>query len=181
MAASISKTADAIARNLKVAGFSVTCEKSGLSASQYITAAIYDADDNTIFERIKIRVSDHALPPTYGALNGYADYEVGPHQEACSDWARIVTAICNSASIAIPSAVRALNTRAANLKAKRNAERAAYEAEMELRYQAWAAQRDWVDAEMVRIGKDYLTGQARKKVRYNLNAKYKAAHPLLSD
>lgn len=170
------RIADNIERNLRAAGFSVGRDGSGLSSSQYITAAIYDDEGGYVFEQVKIRVSDHALPPTYGSMNGWADYEVGPHYEAVSDWTRVVVRLCERAGLAIPATVRALITRQASAKAKMAVAEAGRAAELAPFYAALEAKKAWVDAEMTRLGLDHLTGAKRKDARYKLNKKYEAAN-----
>ncbi len=119
------RTADLIAHNLAAAGFCVGRDGSALSSSQYVTAAIYDDDGATVFEQVKIRVSDHVLPPTYGQMNGWADFEVGPHMEACDDWTRIVVRLCADAGLTAPAAVRALRSRRERIEDKARADREA--------------------------------------------------------
>lgn len=166
------RTADVVARQLVAAGFTVQRDGSGLSASQYLTVAIHGADDEALFGPEKIRVSDHALPPTYGAMNGWADYEIGPHDEAVSDWTRVVVRLCERAGRAAPPAVRALVTRRERAMADAKA-RAAEQAErMAPIYAALEAKRAYVDTEMERRGLAHLTGAKRKDARYKLNKEY---------
>ena len=157
------RTAELVTRHLVAAGFSVGCDGSSLSSSQYVTAARYDEDDNEIFEQVKIRISDHALPPTYGQMNGWADYEIGPHMEACDDWTRIVLRLCGDAGLPVPAAVRALRTRrqkaedtARAARDARNAEAAAWRA---TEAQRLAARQ----AALIAAGYGHLTGKARKR------------------
>ena len=56
------------------------------SASKYLTLlvdCVYGEDDDLEnYREIKIRISDHELPPTYHRTMGSADIEIGPHQDA---------------------------------------------------------------------------------------------------
>ncbi|WP_414902474.1 hypothetical protein ACMT1E_04390 [Sphingomonas flavalba] len=164
------KTAETIARQLRAAGFQVARDGSNLSSSQYVTASMHDADDEAIVEPYKIRVSDHDLPPSYGS----ADYDVGPHSLACSDWTRVVVRLCEMAGVAVPAATRGVITREANKAAearRRAAEAAACFAPIAA---ALEARRTWVDAELERIGLSHLTGVQRKKARYAAGQRYDA-------
>lgn len=61
----------------KSVGLSVETSGSNLSSSRYLTISSED-------ETIKVRVSDHDAKPTYEVLNGAADYEIGPHDQAAT-------------------------------------------------------------------------------------------------
>lgn len=65
----IAKIADYLEKTLKSWKISYSRKGSELSDSVYIE--ICENEEN-----IKIRISDHDLPPTYGILNGYADIEI---------------------------------------------------------------------------------------------------------
>lgn len=65
---------------------------SELSNSIYITFTYEEAGEPDEYgpvemygECIRVRISDHELPPTYGQLNGWPTYEVGPHGSAHVD------------------------------------------------------------------------------------------------
>ncbi len=159
------RTADLIAHNLAAAGFCVGRDGSALSSSQYVTAAIYDDDDDgvTIFDQVKIRVSDHVLPPTYGQMNGWADFEVGPHMEACDDWTRIVVRLCADAGLTAPAAVRALRSRRERIEDKARADREASRADRDAAYKAEQERLARRQEALAAAGYGDLTGKARKR------------------
>jgi len=70
-AALIELAAEAAAETLEATGWSCTRDGSGLSRSLYVEAYHEETE-----AELKIRVSDHALPPTYGQTRGYADLEI---------------------------------------------------------------------------------------------------------
>ena len=72
-----SAIADRIARHARQLGWRAETSGSNLSSSAYVVATWSPAGDDDGLETVtlKIRVSDHDLPPSYGR----ADLEVGPH------------------------------------------------------------------------------------------------------
>lgn len=74
----VERLADELADLLRGAGYCIAVEHSRLSCSTYISVSESEESD----DYIKIRVSDHALPPSYGVLNGHADIELGDYAEA---------------------------------------------------------------------------------------------------
>jgi hypothetical protein len=65
-------------------GLSYEHQSSGLSESHYVH-----------LDGLKIRFSNHSAKPTYEALNGSADCEIGVHEMAASDdWKRALAFIC---------------------------------------------------------------------------------------
>lgn len=73
--------AEKLAQRLEDQGFQVSRKGSGLSASEYVEARLYNEATDEALD-LKFRFSDHNLPPTYGVNHGYADYEIGPHSDA---------------------------------------------------------------------------------------------------
>lgn len=85
---------DKLRRALERSGIAVDGRHgSGLSRSDYLGAMIPDWSGATVgplpegaMRTVKVRSSDHDLPPTYGILNGRPDVEIGPHGAAIGDW-----------------------------------------------------------------------------------------------
>lgn len=157
--------AERIARYAAQFGYDVERHGSASSSSQYIELAFYkEYDDGSHdYETLKIRVSDHDLPPTYGALSGYADYEVGPHDSG-TEWDIVVADLAERTGNPLPPAVKAAQTR----KAKLAAEWAAREAKMSEWQRQVKAESGLVTAEMVRQGLNDLNGKARKRARQKI-------------
>lgn len=69
-------------------------------------------------ESIKIRVSDHELPPSYGILHGQSDYEVTPkdkmHPESHGTWYKVINQLCKRFDLPVPATVKRLLTIDAN-------------------------------------------------------------------
>lgn len=163
--ATLYNIAERIARYAGQFGYDVERHGSASSSSQYVDLAFYQEyeDGSHDYETLKIRVSDHDLPPTYGALNGYANYEVGPHDSA-TEWDVVVADLAERTGNPLPPAVKAAQTR----KAKLAAEWAARDAAMSERRLQQIAEQDRVTAEMVRLGLNDLSGKARKRARQKI-------------
>jgi len=100
-----------IARMLEKVGFGCQVSGSGLSSSQYVIASHDEIDT------IKIRISDHELPPTY-ANNNPSNYEVGENNNySCcqlKEWFIVVKIICDKHNMNYPSTLKSMITRAKN-------------------------------------------------------------------
>jgi len=80
-----------IEKYAKAAGLEVEdLHGSSSSGSRYLTIVepLTDAmsDAGQTPRSIKVRISDHQLPPSHGQWSGWADFEVGVHQDANGDW-----------------------------------------------------------------------------------------------
>jgi len=71
--------ASRLAEYIRAMGLEVETEDSRLSASQYLTVW-WD------LEKVKIRLADHECRPTYGRMHGFANFEIGKHQDADGSW-----------------------------------------------------------------------------------------------
>lgn len=84
---------------------------SGLSGSKYVVLSRESGDE---VETVKIRVSNHELPPTYKYQHGMADYEVVPdkvnHNDAQGDWRDAIKWLSQKSGSKIPAAVRSADT-----------------------------------------------------------------------
>jgi hypothetical protein len=71
---------DYLSNKLEKMGFKTKTDYSGLSGSQYITITNYsemtgkESDYNG--EELKIRISNHDLPPSYDGVHGYHDIDI---------------------------------------------------------------------------------------------------------
>ena len=74
------KITDYLEEKLKSFGFNILRDYSGLSSSQYLTITNYKdiTGNESQFngDELKIRISNHDLPPSYDGLNGYHDYDI---------------------------------------------------------------------------------------------------------
>lgn len=77
--------AQKLERAAKAMGLSVDREGSRLSGSKYLHVSD-PRDENRA--PVKIRISDHALPPSYKVKHGEADLELGTHADAAGGWAK---------------------------------------------------------------------------------------------
>jgi|GEM_PF-3069766 len=132
----IYRAAELIAKYAEQSGWSVDRKfGSNLSHSHYIELVrpiAFDEDGDTVdWETLKIRVSDHALPPSYKMQHGEADFEVSPegslHQDAHSgDWKDAIAWLAKRSGKELPSVVsrvaKAQATRANNKESKRLSE-----------------------------------------------------------
>lgn len=129
---------DYLKRALNRSGIETYGEKgSSLSSSRYLEASIPDWSRNKIgpleaddVRYLKIRASDHDLPPTYARLNGEADVEIGPHGSAAGEtWHNATRWILDKAGVK-PDLVtqRALSRVERQAKADRDAKDTAYAA-----------------------------------------------------
>ena len=132
----IDDIANYVHRHLKAAGASCELHYSSHGTSVYIFASSEDEDGDILAGPIKIRVSDHDLPPTYGQMHGWADIEVGPHPEATSDWLVAVKAALKALDLQPAAITRQVITRRAN-----EARKAAELRRKEERREAAAAER----------------------------------------
>lgn len=107
--AALVKTADRIEKHLRAIGLSVERAGSNLSASQYIRVSGVDLDGDGL--TLKIRISDHEAKPTYEKRSGPADYEVGPHPMATTNWGGVVIAAAASYGLTAPAPVRGAATK----------------------------------------------------------------------
>lgn len=75
-----SEIADYLESKLATMGFSVDTSASDLSGSRYITLTNYKEITGKTSkyndEELKIRISDHDLPPSYDGLHGYHDIDI---------------------------------------------------------------------------------------------------------
>lgn len=137
---------------------------SGASVSQYLTVR-----SAATGKTAKIRISDHDLPPTYEALAGAADAEIGPHDRGQSVLAGAETALRSLGVAPDAEMLRALAEEAsqqAELIRRRNdpsPEAIAFH-DHNARVRAWASDR-WRDDNSTR----------GKKVRKRLREEYDAA------
>ncbi len=89
---------------------------SYLSGSEYIE--INGPNDSVI----KIRISNHNLPPTYMKKHGESDYEIGDYDEGC-DWKSVLRAIATRLDIQLPNGVLTAIKRAENKATKKRVEK----------------------------------------------------------
>jgi hypothetical protein len=73
--------AERFARLVERMGLVALTDRSSLSHSEYV-----EVIDQERGKHYKIRFADHETRPTYGRLRGYADFEVGEHQDGDGDW-----------------------------------------------------------------------------------------------
>ena len=83
------KSAKQLARLIDAMGLSTESDESGLSGSQYVTVTL---EAGNVY---KLRMSDHEMRPTYGLTRGYADFEIGNHQDADGDWKAAIRWLAN--------------------------------------------------------------------------------------
>lgn len=136
--------ASRLARHLESMGLDVERGASGLSASRYVEFSWpteFDAAGDAVAHEVrKIRVSDHLLPPTYGALNGHADFEclvARGHLEADGDWLGCLRWAARVTGRALP--------RAAETALARRAIKAAKEADADAARKRAAGRAAWVE------------------------------------
>jgi hypothetical protein len=116
------RAADSLAKALDEMGLGYRRDMSSLSSSQYIdVTGRHDCDDDA---RLKIRFSTHAAKPTYEAMNGAADCEIGTHEHTAStDWKLALAHICRTYAVAAPARFRSFvaqrNAAVATLDARR--------------------------------------------------------------
>lgn len=72
--------ADYLESRLKKMGYDIERDYSGLSGSRYITITNYNditgKESRYNDNELKIRISDHDLPPSYDGLHGFHDFDV---------------------------------------------------------------------------------------------------------
>ena len=161
--------AERIARYAAQFGYDVERHGSASSSSQYVNLAFYQEHDDGShdYETLKIRVSDHDLPPTYGKMHGYADYEVGS-PDSTLEWDDVVEILAKRTSNSLPPAVKAVRTRHANEAEKREKQRQEYASKFAEQNRRWAEGQASVNAEMAARGLNHLSGKARKRARYKI-------------
>lgn len=110
-----------IARHASALGYSVTVDGSQLSESHYVTARL---DDDA---SVKVRVSGHDLPPSYGAP-GDVDVHAGDIRPESVSWAHAVAHLARLAGRQVPAAAAREIARQDATAQARQAERASREA-----------------------------------------------------
>lgn len=115
-----------IAKHAGKMGYSVSRDASNVSASNYLNLAHEALPDGPL----KVRVSDHALPPSYGRPG---DFDViagrGGARETGIGWAETLRALATRVGLPVPSVAQSVLTRTANKEATaKAAENAAIEA-----------------------------------------------------
>lgn len=175
-------TADIVADHAKKLGYDVEKRGSASSGSEYLNLSIGDGDN---FQTLKVRISDHELPPTYGLMHGYADYEIGPHDSgAVRGWAGVVDDLAKRAGKPTPSAAKAQLTKQEKLRrsqaeARQRAEQNRVDSQnwfekrledsrFEDRAPYKQQSRDYVSLLMDERGLGDLVGKKRKKARQKI-------------
>jgi len=107
-------TTDKLTRALTHPGTSVEEISSSLSESYYLMVTRWTADGE-FDQTIKIRISDHELPPTYANQHGSADYEIGDNNGYSSfdheTWHELAIAALTKLGVSIPAYLKALKTK----------------------------------------------------------------------
>jgi len=99
-------------------GLSPVPDRSGLSSSRYVT--FYNDDSSW-----KIRISDHALPPSYGQSQGWPDFDLGDHPDSSGNYYDCLRWISRVSEVALPVAYRtAVTTDLNRVKARHEEARA---------------------------------------------------------
>ena len=120
---------DQVAKYAEGLGYTILdSHGSGLSSSTYLNLAVnakVDEDGGVMdYDReIKIRFSDHDLPPSYKRVHGEADYEVSPvgrMDQAGGTWRDAIKWLAEKAGKPTPPAVAGLDNRDQTL-ARKNA------------------------------------------------------------
>lgn len=106
--------AQRLAKALDDMGLNYERKTSGLSGSEYFE--VKPIDDS--LSSFKVRVSDHNLPTYYGQQHGWADVEIGPHEDAV-DYLSGVESIAKKAGARSPKSVIAARKAATTKAAKR--------------------------------------------------------------
>lgn len=163
------KTADTIVAILRRHGATVEDRASTLSASRYLTVSLGDAS-------LRVRVSDHVARPTYEAISGAADIEIGSHDMAVTTSAvhgaaRILDALRAPHDRYLRAAIARSQATARRIEAADAAVRqsaqvlAAHNSDVQAAFEAWAGDRlDVTD----------LNARQRKRRRQNLRAQFSA-------
>ena len=97
--------ADRIAKYARQLGWSTQINYSNSSDSVYVTCERPD-----VLNLVKIRISDHPLPPSYRKISGQSHFEVGSHDEANGSWAEAIAWIADEDQ-KLPPPVKASLTR----------------------------------------------------------------------
>jgi hypothetical protein len=140
-------------------GYNVTPEGSNLSSSQYLTLT-HDA----LPDSLKIRMSDHELPPSYGSPG---NYDIRPSDG--SFWAEVVKSLADKVGADVPAPVRSILTKAEAQKAADAALQRQSPA-----YQEAMLAKDYPDEWAADMGMDSM---GRSAGRRDLAAKYEADNP----
>lgn len=134
--------------HIRRTGLPIETNGSNLSKSKYVNIGIpngVDDEGQKIFDTVKVRISDHELPPSYGNLNGWADYEIGPHQSAASHYLDVVSSIYKRAGIEPAGPTKSALTKLAAQRAIQEQRRAAEVAAFNIKKDAQRAQgiKEW--------------------------------------
>lgn len=97
-------------------GYSVEPQGSALSRSSYLSLSHDALPDTTV----KVRVSDHDLPPSYGPPGDY-DVHYGAPRQFSTDWINAVADLARRVNQQVPAPIQSQLTRMANLQAARDA------------------------------------------------------------
>lgn len=164
------KVADAIAAILRRHAVDVGVDASALSASRYLNIAAGE-------RRLRVRVSDHVARPTYEALNGTADIEIGTHDMASTSSAvhgadRILRKLAVPRDRYLRAAltradIKAIERATADAVVRKAAEaRDAQNQSVQQQFEVWAADR---------LNFDGLNAKQRKRRRQKLRAEFTVA------
>lgn len=176
---------DRIAKNAADLGWHVDRRQaSSASGSNYLTLSrptgASDSFGDPVMSTVKVRVSDHDLPPSYKGMMGAADFDVGVggvRGDAQGDWADAVKWLADRAGVSPPASVRAAITKreadaargaqveAANLARTRAIQQAA--ADLDARVMQ-AFPTEWAAA-------DAKSGDARREAKRALRRRFEAA------
>jgi hypothetical protein len=168
-----------IAKYAKNLGYEAVLDASKLSKSQYISLSHEQLPNETL----KIRISDHDLPPSYGPPGDYDVHSSNPRQESLA-WYEVVKNLSDRLGVPLPRQVQAVATRASNVelnqaetlavqKAEQAARRAA-QPQSAVEYQRKLLE-TFYPSEWAEIHK-YGDANVNSK-RAQLAARYEADHP----
>lgn len=124
---STSSIADRIARYAASLGYSAAHTGSKLSESAYVEVTLWDEADADAGVSLKIRVSDHDLPPSYAAPD--IDVLATEARGFGVHWTAAVARLAREAGKPVPATVRGLMTRMERTAAAAEAARDAAEAQ----------------------------------------------------
>lgn len=166
-------TANRIAEHLRYVGLSCSTAGSSISESIYLTVS-------NELDEIKIRISSHDLPPSYGERNGWAVVEVDPRrnpvgrQDAVVAWAIAVKRVAELFGLQPDRRTVAAVSRAERVAKERLAVAKELVAKRETfdREQAERAsvRRNKNERVLEELGLSHLTGDARKRKLKKLRA-----------
>lgn len=173
-----------IASAARTMGLYVEGTESNLSESQYLRVTCR-CDGDCDHEPAKVRLSNHVAKPTYEALNGVADYEIGPHDmahAAVDEWPLVVVWLAKRFDTLVPAevaetaaAIVARQDAAAAARAAKDAAARAHEA-ARIEAKAKAYDRAMADAGLAarvaeietKLADPAITGNRRKKLAAKL-------------